>query len=86
MIAGDLRHHARSQHVAQEDVGVAGQRNHALLDARAARIVEPDHRASVFIARSITLQTFSANAPDRLPPKTVKSCEKTQTWRPSIVP
>ncbi len=30
------------------------------------------------------MQTFSANAPERLPPKTVKSCEKTQTWRPSI--
>ena len=39
-----------------------------------------------FIARSITLQTFSANAPERLPPNTVKSCEKTQTWRPSMVP
>ena len=44
--AGNLRHHARGHHVAQEDVGVAGQRHHALLDARAARIVEPDHRAS----------------------------------------
>jgi hypothetical protein len=39
----DLRHHARRQHVAQEDVRVARQRYHALLDARAARIVEPDH-------------------------------------------
>jgi hypothetical protein len=28
-------------------------------------------------ARSITLQIFSANASDRDPPKTVKSCEKT---------
>ncbi len=42
--------------------------------------------APVFIARSMTLQTFSANAPERLPPKTVKSCEKTKTVRPSIVP
>src|SRR5579872_73785 len=39
-----------------------------------------------FIARSITLQTFSAKAPERLPPNTVKSCEKMQTWRPSMVP
>ena len=33
-------------HVAQKDVGVAGQRNDAFLDARAARVVDPDHRAS----------------------------------------
>ena len=38
----DLRHDARGQRVAQEDVGVAGERDHALLDARAARIVEAD--------------------------------------------
>ena len=37
-----LRHHARRQRVAQEDVGVAGQRHDALLDARAARVVEAD--------------------------------------------
>ena len=40
---GDLRHHARGQRVAQEDVGVAAQGGHALLDARAARVVEADH-------------------------------------------
>ena len=39
-----------------------------------------------FAARSITLQIFSANASDRLPPKIVKSCEKTKTLRPKIVP
>ena len=39
-----LGHDARRQRVAQEDVGVAGQRHDALLDARAARIVEPDDR------------------------------------------
>jgi hypothetical protein len=37
-------------------------------------------------ARSITLQTFSANASESVPPKTVKSCEKTKTLRPKIVP
>ena len=40
---GDLRHHAAGQRVAQEDIGVAGQRHHALLDARAAGIVQADH-------------------------------------------
>ena len=40
---GDLRHHAAGQRVAQEDVGVAGERDHAFLDARAAGIVEADH-------------------------------------------
>jgi len=48
--------------------------------------VEADDRASGLGRESMTLQTFSANAPDRLPPKTVKSWLKTQTWRPSIVP
>jgi hypothetical protein len=39
----DLRDRAGSQGVAQEDVGVAGERSHAFLDARTARIVEPHH-------------------------------------------
>ena len=39
-----------------------------------------------FNARSITLQIFSANTSDSEPPKTVKSCEKTNTRRPKIVP
>ena len=41
---GDLRHHAARQRIAQEDIGVARQRHHAFLNARAAGIVEPDHR------------------------------------------
>ena len=41
---GDLRHDARRQRVAEEDVGVAGERDHAFLDARAAGVVEPDDR------------------------------------------
>ena len=40
----DLRHHARGQRVAKKDVGVAGQRRDALLDAGAAGVVQPDHR------------------------------------------
>ena len=39
-----------------------------------------------FTARSITLQTFSAKTSESVPPKTVKSCEKTKTLRPKIVP
>ena len=42
----ELRHHARGGDVAVEDVGVAGQRDHALLDARAARVVEADDGAA----------------------------------------
>ena len=40
---GDLRHHARGERVAQEDLGVAAERGDAFLDAGAARVVEPDH-------------------------------------------
>ena len=39
-----------------------------------------------FSARSITLQIFSAKTSERLPPKTVKSCEKTKILRPKTVP
>jgi hypothetical protein len=39
-----------------------------------------------FSARSITLQIFSAKTSLSEPPKTVKSCEKTNTLRPKIVP
>ena len=44
---GDLRDDAGGERVAQEDVGVAAERDHALLDAGAARVVEPDHRRAV---------------------------------------
>jgi hypothetical protein len=39
-----------------------------------------------FTARSMTLQIFSAKTSDNDPPKIVKSCEKTKTLRPKIVP
>ena len=35
---------------------------------------------------SMTLQIFSAKTSDSEPPKIVKSCEKTKTLRPRIVP
>ena len=41
---GDLRHDARRQDVAQEDLRVAAQRGDALLDPRTAGIVEADDR------------------------------------------
>ncbi len=39
----NLRDDARRQHVALEHLGIAAERRDALLDARAARIVEADH-------------------------------------------
>ncbi len=39
---GDLRDHARGEHVAAEHVGIAGERGDALLDAGAARVIEAD--------------------------------------------
>ena len=39
---GDLRDDAAGERVAQEDVGVAGERDDAFLNARAAGIVEAD--------------------------------------------
>src|SRR5215203_397812 len=38
----DLGHYTRGEHVAVEDVGVAGQRDDTLLDARPSRVVDPD--------------------------------------------
>jgi hypothetical protein len=40
----------------------------------------------IFMAMSMTLTIFSPNTSPREPPKTVKSCAKTHTGRPSIVP
>ena len=40
----------------------------------------------IFSASSMTLQIFSAITSPSDPPKTVKSCEKTQTRRPSMSP
>ena len=42
----DLRDHAGGLHVPPEDLRVAGQRDDALLDPRAARVVDADHRAA----------------------------------------
>ncbi len=42
----DLRDHAGALHVAHEHVAVGAERDHALLDARAARVVDADHRAA----------------------------------------
>jgi len=43
----DLRNHAARQRVAQKNIGVTRQRHHTLLDARAARIIQADHRRAV---------------------------------------
>src|SRR5512146_2898081 len=42
----ELRDHAGALHVAPEDLGVAGQRDDALLDSCAARVVDADHGAA----------------------------------------
>ena len=76
----------RRLHVAPEDLRVAAQRHDALLNARAAGVVDARSIGQpVLTARSITLQIFSANTSPSEPPKTVKSCEKTKTLRPSTV-
>jgi hypothetical protein len=41
---GDLRDHARGQHVALKHLGIAAQRHHAFLDARTAGVIEADDR------------------------------------------
>jgi hypothetical protein len=73
-------------HVAGEDVAVGAEGDDALLDPRAARVVDADDRAADLAARSMTLHIFSAITSPSEPPKTVKSWEKTQTRRPSMVP
>ena len=42
----DLRDDARGLHIASEDLAVLRERDHAFLDACAARVVEPDDRAT----------------------------------------
>jgi hypothetical protein len=48
--------------------------------------LRPITGAPTLIAWSMTLQIFSACASDSEPPKTVKSCEKTNINRPLMVP
>ena len=40
----DLRHHAASEHVALEHLGITAEAGNAFLNARAAAVVEPDDR------------------------------------------
>ncbi len=82
----DLGHDAARQGVAEEDIGIASKADDTFLDAGAARIREADDRAPASMARSITLQIFSACASDSEPPNTVKSCAYAKTSRPSIRP
>ena len=68
---GDLRHDARGERVAQEDVRVAPERGDALLDARAARVVEADdgrahlHREVHDLADLLGVSLGEAAAEDR---------------------
>ena len=79
---GDLRDDARGQGIAQEDVGVAGEGDDALLDARAPESLSPMMGTPVFMARSMILQIFRAYASESEPPNTVKSWANTNTGRP----
>ena len=57
----DLRDHAGGEHVALEDLGIAGEAGDAFLDAgAAAESLRPMTGAPTFIAMSITLQIFCA--------------------------
>ena len=60
--------------------------NDAFLDARAARIVEPDDGAAVLHGQVHDLADLLGEDLASEPPRTVKSCAKTQTTRPLIVP
>ena len=69
--AADLRDDAARERVAEEDVGVAGERLDALLDARAARVVEADdgradlHREVHDLADLLGVGAAQAAAEDR---------------------
>ena len=73
----DLRNHAAGKRVAQKNIGITGQRSHAFLNARAAGIVEANHRRAVAHGQVHDLADFRALASESEPPKTVKSCAKT---------
>ncbi|ENR04566.1 hypothetical protein H721_01164 [Brucella ovis IntaBari-2006-46-332] len=55
---GNLRHDARRIHIAFENIGIACQRCHAFLDARAAGIVKADDRRAVFYGHVHDLADF----------------------------
>ena len=79
---GDLRDDARQEHVPEEDLAVAAEAHHALLDPGAARVVQADDRhARPCGAVSITFTIFIACASPSAPPKTVASWAKAQTGR-----
>src|SRR5581483_273408 len=42
----DLRDHPAALHISHKHVAVGAERDHALLDPRPTRVVDPDHRAS----------------------------------------
>ncbi len=46
--SGNLRDHARSQDIAEKDLGISTQSCHTLLDASSSRIVKANYRRSNF--------------------------------------
>ena len=73
-------------HVAVEDLAVERQRHDALLDAGAGAVVDADERAAGLDGQVHDLDDLLAVYLAEAASNTVKSCEKTQTSRPSIVP
>src|SRR5450631_4324799 len=63
-----LRHDAARADVAEEDVRVACQGDHALLDARTAGVVEPDYRAAHAHGEIHHLDDFLGNDLAETPP------------------
>ena len=61
----DLRDDAARERVLEKDVGVAAERRHALLDARAARVVEADDRRAVLHRELPSAGRSSRRAPAR---------------------
>ena len=61
----DLRDHARALDVAHEHVAVGAERDDALLDARAAGVVDADHRAADLRRQVHDLDTSSRPSPRR---------------------
>ena len=81
-----LGDHTGRGHVAPEYPAVIVQRHHALLDPGAAPIVDTDQRRSERCGQVDDLMDFSPETSPSVPPLTVKSCEKRQTFFPSTVP
>src|SRR5437868_8074863 len=74
------------QCIAKKNVCICPEADHAFLDTRAARVVQPDDWRAVLHREVHYFTNLSACASGRKPPKTVKSCQKAKDNPPSILP